>query len=282
MRLVAVDNGSTDGTSELARSYADVDSRIKFLGNEKNYGPVINWWKGIEAVETEWYKLLFSDDILHPDCLSSFLQTLKRVSNEEINAVFCKPMIGGSNNIHEFVNYKKVSNPIRPNLISANHLILGMMVNKIPVSPCAYFFRKRCIRCSTFLGTDRLLSVNSETNIKEFLRNGAGADVDLILAHVQGSKAAKTEDRTVFFRAHDGSFTVGKLKHSVRRNYALFYLIYSLEKRMWFGLFLAGLRTTRLYIQAGRFARKKLILMVKKLLPMPAVSKPHCKNNEEL
>ena len=60
--MLIVDDCSTDNTSEIIREYAQKDSRIKYLKNEKNSGPAISRNIGIEKAEGKYISFLDSDD----------------------------------------------------------------------------------------------------------------------------------------------------------------------------------------------------------------------------
>lgn len=69
-RLVVMDDASTDGTVEVAYATAGalpfpVDIRV----NQRRLGLIGNWNAALATVDTEWFKLLCADDIVHPQAL---------------------------------------------------------------------------------------------------------------------------------------------------------------------------------------------------------------------
>jgi glycosyltransferase involved in cell wall biosynthesis len=72
--LVVVDDGSTDATQDIVRSYAASDPRIRVWRNERNLGLVANWNRCAELPTGEWVKFLFQDDLLEPSCLEEMLR----------------------------------------------------------------------------------------------------------------------------------------------------------------------------------------------------------------
>ncbi len=73
--LVVLDNASTDGTSDIVRSF--VDSRIRLVHNEKTISMTANWNRAVELCRAPLVKLLCADDVLRPDCLRVQHQVLQ-------------------------------------------------------------------------------------------------------------------------------------------------------------------------------------------------------------
>ncbi|MEX0323555.1 MAG: glycosyltransferase family 2 protein [Puniceicoccaceae bacterium] len=71
---IICDNDSSDGTTEVVDEYIKKDERFRFIRNKENLGPVRNWTTGVEATSSEWTKILYSDDMLHPDALQRFIK----------------------------------------------------------------------------------------------------------------------------------------------------------------------------------------------------------------
>jgi len=66
--LLIIDDGSTDGSADIIRSYDD--SRIKFLSNETNLTLITTLNKGIDASRGEYIARMDQDDISMPDRLA--------------------------------------------------------------------------------------------------------------------------------------------------------------------------------------------------------------------
>lgn len=76
--LVVVDDASADATPQILREYADRDSRIRVIRNEKNLncGPSAN--RGIESARGPWIARMDADDLYLPHYLSvlnAFIQS---------------------------------------------------------------------------------------------------------------------------------------------------------------------------------------------------------------
>jgi glycosyltransferase involved in cell wall biosynthesis len=75
--LLVLDDASTDGTAEVARSVAARDKRIRLVVNERNLGQFGNRNRAIELVETPYLKYHDSDDLMYPYCLDTMMRLLR-------------------------------------------------------------------------------------------------------------------------------------------------------------------------------------------------------------
>ena len=82
--LVLADNGSTDRTLEIARSFDD--PRIRIETATETIGAVANHNRAIRLSRGAFVKLLHADDLLHPDCVEAMVSLA--VSDEAIGLVF--------------------------------------------------------------------------------------------------------------------------------------------------------------------------------------------------
>jgi len=82
--LVLADNGSTDRTLEIARSFDD--RRIRIETTTRTIGAVANHNRAIRLSRGAFVKLLHADDLLHPDCVEAMVALA--LSDEEIALVF--------------------------------------------------------------------------------------------------------------------------------------------------------------------------------------------------
>jgi hypothetical protein len=76
VELIVSDNGSTDGTEEIARSFAGQDDRIRYVRNERNVGPVANFNRVFRESRGEYFKWLAYDDLCGRDLLSRCVEVL--------------------------------------------------------------------------------------------------------------------------------------------------------------------------------------------------------------
>lgn len=87
--MIIVDDGSTDNSIEVIRSYCEKDSRIKLFTheNKQNKGLAETVKLGIEKAQGEWIVFLESDDLINPDYMSKKLEVIKQHRND-INLIF--------------------------------------------------------------------------------------------------------------------------------------------------------------------------------------------------
>src|SRR6476646_9765013 len=72
---VLVDNQSTDGSHEIARSYADHDDRIRLLTTDRFLSQVENYNFALTQIsaDSRWCKIRQADDWLYPQCLAEMV-----------------------------------------------------------------------------------------------------------------------------------------------------------------------------------------------------------------
>lgn len=75
--LVISDNGSTDQTEEIARTYAQRDSRIRYFRNAENLGASANFEIAFRMSRGRYFCWLAYDDWYHPDYLSRCVEVLE-------------------------------------------------------------------------------------------------------------------------------------------------------------------------------------------------------------
>lgn len=75
--MIVWDDGSTDQSKAIARSFAEKDSRVYAGGTEANNGRAMALRNAIYASQGEWFALLDSDDALYPGALSAAAEYTK-------------------------------------------------------------------------------------------------------------------------------------------------------------------------------------------------------------
>lgn len=76
-RVIVLDDGSTDGTCDLVRSYQPIQCDL--IQNEKNLGLFPNMNRSLEfALETRYLHILHADDLVHPSFLHNLVPILEK------------------------------------------------------------------------------------------------------------------------------------------------------------------------------------------------------------
>ena len=87
--LIISDNGSTDETERICRTYAERDGRVRYLREEVNRGATWNHNRVIELARGEYFKLAAHDDL----CLPDFLGRCVEVLDSSPDVVLCHPRV---------------------------------------------------------------------------------------------------------------------------------------------------------------------------------------------
>lgn len=88
LEYIIIDGGSTDGTMEIVRRYAD---KLHYFVSEKDNGIYHAWNKGLARATGEWIAFVGSDDIIwSPDVVASSLTDLETARARGIRYVYGK------------------------------------------------------------------------------------------------------------------------------------------------------------------------------------------------
>ena len=212
LEVIISDNCSTDGTWELCyRSYRD-HPKVKLLRNATNLGPVPNWLAAARAATSQYVKILFSDDLLLCGCIRALVAQLDADTGFAYSAALIGPSLEASKVAYAGRGLPKGSIQRAPSSRGLMRYAL-FAGSRIPVSPGAALFRT----CDVISSLSR--SIDNPSSL-ESLNTGAGPDVRLFLdALVAYPYYSQINEPLCFFRAHDGSFTVGTQRASVRKGY---------------------------------------------------------------
>jgi glycosyltransferase involved in cell wall biosynthesis len=66
LRILIVDNASTDGSADVAQQLASGDARIELLSRNTNQGPHASFNAGIDWARGDYFLILCADDLLSP------------------------------------------------------------------------------------------------------------------------------------------------------------------------------------------------------------------------
>lgn len=78
LRVLIVDNGSTDDSPEIARQLSSEDHRVQVLRFEHNRGPHAAYNAGIDWACADYFLILDADDVLAPGCLQRAVSVMER------------------------------------------------------------------------------------------------------------------------------------------------------------------------------------------------------------
>ncbi len=75
-----VNNCSTDGSAEIAREYARLDSRIRVIDQPEFLSQSRNFNSALRSIspESRYCKMILADDLLFPSCLAEMVQVAQR------------------------------------------------------------------------------------------------------------------------------------------------------------------------------------------------------------
>ena len=76
LEILAIDDGSTDGTVDILREYAALDPRIRVVINERNLGFIFNFEKGCKLSKGHWIALCDQDDYWMPNKVEKMVMAI--------------------------------------------------------------------------------------------------------------------------------------------------------------------------------------------------------------
>jgi glycosyltransferase involved in cell wall biosynthesis len=85
LRVLIIDNGSTDNSLDVARQLASEDSRVHIVAHQRNLGPLPSFNEGIDWATADYFMTLDADDLLVPGCLRRSMSIL----DKDPSIVFC-------------------------------------------------------------------------------------------------------------------------------------------------------------------------------------------------
>lgn len=78
VRVLIIDNASTDDSAEVARQLAAEDARVEVVVHAENVGATASFNEGIAWAEAEYFLQLDADDLLAPGCLQRALEVMEK------------------------------------------------------------------------------------------------------------------------------------------------------------------------------------------------------------
>ena len=84
LRILIIDNASTDDSAEVARALAREDRRIEVVVHSKNLGPHASYNEAVDWASSDYFLLLDADDLLVPGCLQRAIGIMDNQPNVAI------------------------------------------------------------------------------------------------------------------------------------------------------------------------------------------------------
>lgn len=210
IEVVVVDNASTDGTWEICQQFASKDKRVRVFRNDTNIGPVRNWLACIAQARGEYTKILWSDDLIHPEFLSKLLPYLE---DPAVGFVYSSTNIIGRDRSNVLAEYfKRIETGVYDSLIYVHGVLFG---KDFPGSPGCAIFR------TTDVNKNLLLHVPNRVN-SDFSMHAIGNDLLLfLLTALKYPKFAFVKEPLAYFRAHATSISISAPKGKIPLHYDL-------------------------------------------------------------
>jgi glycosyltransferase involved in cell wall biosynthesis len=128
IELILIDDGSTDGSSEIMKQLAIQDERIRLFRTEnKGVAEAMNW--GMRMAQGKYIARMDADDLMLPQRIEKQVEFLEQ--NQEIGLVSCLVKHGGNQHIQEgYARHVEWLNTlISPKEISLNRFIDSPVCN---------------------------------------------------------------------------------------------------------------------------------------------------------
>jgi GT2 family glycosyltransferase len=81
LRVLIIDNASTDGSAEMAQQLAADDRRVEVVTHRRNLGQHASFNEGIDWASADYFMLLCADDLLAPGALTRAASILQKQAN---------------------------------------------------------------------------------------------------------------------------------------------------------------------------------------------------------
>lgn len=211
--IIVIDNCSTDSTWSVVQEFASRDSRIRCLRNDCNVGPVRNWRLGIQAARGEYCHLLFSDDRIEPDFLSS---TLAAFDERTAFVITGHTMLDarGPRDPSTFQRQQVIS---REEFIEAAIFLNPKQIQLI--TPLTALFRRTEMLAALIDDIPNPLGI-------DFAGHGAGPDQLLFAIIAMRYPLVRCIDQHLaVMHAHEGSITIQAKSLNLPREWARWYFV---------------------------------------------------------
>lgn len=140
---LVIDDGSTDDTSLIARSFAERDNRIRYYSQE-NAGSAAARNKGIELSKGEFFQFIDADDLIHPEKVKIQVEYL--LENSTIDVAFGQVVLFNGSEEVNFNSVVDCNNNYTKRLNGRDQEVLKYLVLDNIMAIHAALFRSKIIR----------------------------------------------------------------------------------------------------------------------------------------
>jgi glycosyltransferase involved in cell wall biosynthesis len=91
IRVLIIDNASTDNTLGVARELAAESGRVEVIAHRTNLGHVASYNEGIDRASADYFMVLCADDLLAPGCLARAVSIMEQ--HPDVNLTFGRELI---------------------------------------------------------------------------------------------------------------------------------------------------------------------------------------------
>jgi glycosyltransferase involved in cell wall biosynthesis len=138
IEVLIMDDSSPDNTAEVANSFCD--SRVRYVRNEANLGPLRNYNKGINLSRGKYVWLISADDYLRqPYVLDRYVKLLE--AHPQVGYTFCPGFRVRNGAETELVEYSVYSN--RDKIVDGRVFLTKLLNGNIVLAPSA-LVRRQC------------------------------------------------------------------------------------------------------------------------------------------
>ena len=197
LEVVVVDNASTDGTWAVLQRIAAADARVRIFRNASNIGPVRNWIECARQARGRLSKILWSDDLMHPDFLA---RTLPLLDDPRVGFVYSAARIFEDASAPESgaINYAHLATGRHDSATFIRGALLG---EPLPYSPGCALFRTQDLRQNLWAQIPNGIG-------SDFSQHAIGNDFLLFLLTAQAyDQFAVVSEPLSYFRSHAGSIS---------------------------------------------------------------------------
>lgn len=218
VEVIISDDASTDGTLDIARSFASRSRYPYKILNHARQGVGANWDNSISAAKGTYVKLLMQDDILYPQNLSRLFSVMEK--DGHIGLAFSKRDIISSGadyrkwieqygNLHEGWHQDLITGSISGRSLLQDRNFLNFPGNKIG-EPSVLLLRRSAI----------LKTGNFSHDLKQAL------DCEYWYRMLVNHDAYFVNETLAAFRRHEGQLTVQNSKSAYKEEGAAQMLLY--------------------------------------------------------